>query len=291
MQQYRDYAKFYDKKGSLMNYRHIYHAGNFADVFKHICLTAILLHLKKKAAPFCFLDVQAGIGLYDLQSVEAQKTKEYGNGIQKIWAQKKMPELIQTYLTIIQQYNKNKRASRDLSLQKDELHFYPGSPFIAKNLLRKQDRLILCELHTEDYVSLKNYFAHDKQVNVHHQDAYLALNAFLPPKEKRGLVLIDPSYEIENEFEKIIGHLLLALKKWPAGIYALWYPIKINQPINFFLNQFKPIKQPILRLETHIKSNTEEGLIGCGMIVINPPWQMETALLPAIKWIEEILKN
>jgi 23S rRNA (adenine2030-N6)-methyltransferase len=166
-----------------MNYRHIYHAGNFADVFKHVLLVALIRSLLQKDKAFCFLDTHAGIGRYDLQSTQAQKCKEFVGGIAKIMQQEKPPALIADYLNCVKKTNAN---------APDQLQFYPGSPDIVKQLMRPQDRMILTELHDEDYLTLRRAFPHDKQVGVHLQDGYQALKAFLPPPERRGLVLIDP---------------------------------------------------------------------------------------------------
>ena len=168
-----------------MNYRHKYHAGSFSDVIKHLVLTIIVQALQRKETPFCFLDTHAGIGLYELDSEEAQKKQEYQNGIAKLLLsdEKNFPEEIQQYLFIIKKYN-----------TKDELHFYPGSPFIAESLSREQDQIILCELHKEDINTLKENMPRAKNIAIHHTDGYLGMKAFLPPKQKRGLVLIDPPF-------------------------------------------------------------------------------------------------
>jgi 23S rRNA (adenine2030-N6)-methyltransferase len=201
-----------------MNYRHIYHAGNFADAFKHIILMLLTKSFLKKETPFCFLDTHAGIGHYDLMSVEAQKGKEYENGIKKIIEADDPPEAIREYIACIQNFN--------AKIADNECRLYPGSPEIVKAFLRPHDRMQLCELHPEDYKTLKKYFARHKQIAVHHQDAYQSFKALLPPKEKRGLILIDPPYENTNELSHLVTMLPQALSRFETGVYALWYPIR-----------------------------------------------------------------
>jgi len=164
-----------------MNYRHLYHAGNFADVIKHIVLIALLKSLQRKATPFCFLDTHAGIGIYPLQSVETQKKQEYQNGIEKLWLsdKNKQPELIQNYIDIVSELNLG------------NLTYYPGSPFIAKKCIRHDDQIILCELHPTDAQTLKDNLVTDQHISIHHMDGYSGIKAFIPFKQQRGLVLID----------------------------------------------------------------------------------------------------
>jgi len=258
-----------------MNYRHIYHAGMFADVFKHIVLINLIDYLKNKPAPFCYLDTHAGIGLYPLNSIEAGKTLEYQNGIEKIFHAKDAPKLIKHYLNLVSQFND------------DTLTLYPGSPLIASELLREQDRAILCELHPEDYQTLKNHFHRDPQTAVHLQNGYHGLKAFLPPKEKRGLVLIDPPYEKASEFDDIINALKIALKAWPNGMYAIWYPIKANQPLkNFFNKIINTTTQSLLKIELSIyQADSPQTLNGSGILIINPPWNMEETLKESLAWL------
>lgn len=258
-----------------MNYRHIYHAGMFADVFKHLILISLIDYLKNKPTPFCYLDTHAGIGLYPLNSIEAEKTLEYQNGIEKIFHAKDAPELIKDYLNLVSQFNN------------DTLTQYPGSPLIARELLREEDRAILCELHPEDYQTLKNYFYRDPQTAVHLQNGYHGLKAFLPPKEKRGLVLIDPPYEKASELDDIISALKIALKAWSNGMYAIWYPIKANQPLkNFFHKIMTTTTQSLLKIELTIyQADSPQTLNGSGMLIINPPWNLEETLQESLAWL------
>ena len=201
-----------------MNYRHVYHAGNFADVVKHLLLVLCLDHLRKKAAPFFVLDAQGGCGLYNLNSTEAQKTREYEPGI---------GALMKAQL-------KNADANLYLDAVREDFQsmHYPGSPLIAARLLRAQDRMIANELHPDDVSVLEDtLWAYKNNVRVEMQDAYQGVRAHVPPAEKRGLVLIDPPYEIgNNEHDIIIRQMREWKKRWPTGTYIIWYPVKDNFP-------------------------------------------------------------
>lgn len=263
-----------------MNYRHIYHAGNFADVFKHIILICLLESLKKKDTAFCYLDTHAGIGTYDLQQVEAQKTQEYHLGIEKILQQAVIPySEIQTYIDIVKSFNTG-----------EALRYYPGSPCIARDLLRPQDRMIICELHPDDFFLLKQEFRHDPQVAVHHQDAYLAMKAFLPPQEKRGLVLIDPPYEKTNELDQIIKSMELALKRWAGGIYAIWYPIKdkvFHERLQKKLRELTDKEILFTEFSIPAVDPLHMTLSSNGVAIINPPWLLDQKIATITAWLDQ----
>ncbi|ALG67169.1 23S rRNA (adenine(2030)-N(6))-methyltransferase RlmJ [Beggiatoa leptomitoformis] len=253
-----------------MNYRHSYHAGNFADVFKHITLIALLQHLQQKTNPFCYLETHAGIGGYDLNAEEARKTLEYQNGIEKLLQNPIDHPLLQVYQELIKSYNEETASIR----------YYPGSPLIAYHFLREQDRAVYIELHEEAANALKQLFKSYKHVAVHNMDGYQALKAFLPPKEKRGLVLIDPPFESPDEFTHLIKHIKIAYKRWATGTYAIWYPIKQYTDILPFHRQIRELGIPkILSTEFCIyPDDTNLRLNGCGLIIINPPWQLDDKL-------------
>lgn len=265
-----------------MNYRHSYHAGNFADVFKHVVLVALLQSLQRKETAYCYVDTHAGTGGYDLHGREAKKTQEYTSGIARILKQKKnAPAEIQAYLAAVQSVNSME------SNMKDTPRFYPGSPCIARHLLRSQDRMILMELHPEDVLLLKQEFSGDKQVAVHEEDGYLGLKAFIPPKEKRGLVLIDPPYEQQHEIDQITKTLKMALKRWETGIYAIWYPLKekyFNQNFHRRLNFLKNEKVLFAELSIY-PEDSPITLNGSGMAIINPPWQLAEKLQVLLPWL------
>ncbi len=262
-----------------MNYRHIYHAGNFADVFKHCVLVVLLESLLRKEKPFCYVDTHAGLGIYDLQQESSQKTLEYLSGVSRVldYGHKDIPVEITPYLTAIKKLNQAYIVNDDLT--GDNIHFYPGSPFIARSLLRSQDRMVLMELHQEDVLTLREVFSRDKQVAVHHYDGYQGLKAFLPPAERRGLVLIDPSFEQKNELDLVLSALESALSRWQTGIYAIWYPIKDFTLVDNFLRAIRKMGFPYLISDLIIGKQTMlKEFIGCGMVIVNPPWQIEAAL-------------
>ena len=250
-----------------MNYRHIYHAGNFADVFKHLIIARIIEYLKKKDHAFRVIDTHAGIGIYDLSSDEAQKTGEWIDGIGRILSKpidRQIEPLVNPWLDVVFALNGSK----------EKLTRYPGSPVLIRKLLRKQDRLTAIELHEADYKKLAVNFTGDYQARIIHLDGYLALGAHVPPKEKRGLILVDPPFEKTDEFERLVEGLIKAYKRFPGGIYALWYPVKHYNELNWFMNELKGTGiAKILRLELRIKQRSQTpGLDGCGMIIVNPPY-------------------
>jgi 23S rRNA (adenine2030-N6)-methyltransferase len=258
-----------------MNYRHSYHAGNFADVFKHVILVSLIQAMQRKDNPFCYLDTHAGAGIYNLSSTAAQKSKEYQSGIGLLFKQKNLVETLSNYLACIHKLNQS------------ELRYYPGSPSIVREMLRPQDRMVLSELHPTEYQLLKKQFAYDKQTSIQLLDGYQSLKAFLPPKERRGLILIDPPYEKTHELEHIAALIPLTLRRFATGVYSIWYPIKDRPPIErFYQTLKKSITEPILIAELSIYPETSaQHLNGCGMLIINPPWQLSdqiNAYLPQL---------
>jgi 23S rRNA (adenine2030-N6)-methyltransferase len=263
-----------------MNYRHAYHAGNFADVVKHVALSRLVEYLKLKDKAFRVVDTHAGIGLYDLSSEEAQKTGEWLGGIGRLLDAKLSPEaeaLLAPYLEAVMAENTD-----------GGVETYPGSPLIVRRLLRPQDRLTAIELHPEDAERLKSLFAGDFQVRTIELDGWLALGAHLPPKEKRGLVLVDPPFEEKGEFDRLVDGLVRAHRRWPGGIYALWYPIKDRAAVKDFRERLKVSGIPkILDIAFEIRPPSREELFdGSGLVVVNPPFVFEKemrVLLPALK--------
>ena len=222
------------------------------------------------------------MGLYNLARTEAKKTIEADEGIRKIYSETNAPTLIQTYLDLIKSFNK------------DTLLLYPGSPLIAEACLRNQDKMILSELHPNDYRQLKRTVQHDARVSVHHQNGYLSLKAFLPPKEKRGLVLIDPPYETGDDFKEILKNLKLILQSWPSGMYAIWYPIKANLNLEpFFRELLKSISnQSLLTIELCVyPKNSPQTLNGSGLAIINPPWQLDATLKESLNYLRAKLST
>lgn len=264
-----------------MNYRHAYHAGHFADVFKHIVLVTVVQALQKKDKPLCYLDTHAGIGLYNLTGAEAQKTKEYQTGIgQIIDNTSKKPSEIEAYLNTVRALNTD-----------GKLACYPGSPSVVQAMLRPADKMILTELHPTDFKALKTVFKGDKQVATHHLDGYQGLKAFLPPNPRRGLVLIDPPYESTAEFETILKNLRMALDRWKEGVYLIWYPVKSRPEINYFEHQLdRKIREPYIITEFNLFPDDSPFLLnGSGMVIINPPWQLADKLKPILSWLAQTL--
>ncbi|MHB8621775.1 MAG: 23S rRNA (adenine(2030)-N(6))-methyltransferase RlmJ [Sulfuricaulis sp.] len=251
-----------------MNYRHIFHAGNFADVVKHAVLAGVLKSLQRKDASFFYLETHAGSGRYDLTSAAAQKTGEYRDGILRLWAAPPLPGLAD-YLTAVHAMNTD-----------GSLRYYPGSPWIARFFLRPQDRMVLLERQPDEAAQLKTAFADDRQVSVAAQDGYAGLKAFLPPKEKRGLVLIDPAYESDQEYAQVVEGLRLAHARWSSGIFAAWYPIKSRPPVARFHRTLVAtgIRKILVVEFSPYPEDSSFRLNGCGLAVVNPPWKLEEML-------------
>jgi 23S rRNA (adenine2030-N6)-methyltransferase len=247
-----------------MNYRHIYHAGNFADVFKHIVLMRVIAYLKQKDKPFFALDTHAGTGRYNLTSVQAQKTMEAAAGIGSLWGKTDLPPAIGDYLALVKRFNPESPA----------LSHYPGSPLIMKALLRGADRLVANELHPEDAHMLRKALGTDTRVKVENMDGYTCLKAFLPPDERRGVVLIDPPFEVTDEFARMTKGLHNAYTRWATGIYALWYPIKSPAEIHLFHHDVKALNIPrCTAFDFMLRQSVDaEILNGCGMLLVNAPW-------------------
>ncbi|MDD3030129.1 MAG: 23S rRNA (adenine(2030)-N(6))-methyltransferase RlmJ [Alphaproteobacteria bacterium] len=257
-----------------MNYRHIYHAGNICDVVKHAVLCRILASLLNKNKGFAVLDTHAGSGLYPLDDTRAQKTNEAQNGIRTFL---NAPPL----LGLEGYYSALQRANPSWSEEKPEnFRLYPGSPFIVFHHLRAQDRLIACERHPEEARDLHTQAPLDARFQVHRRDGYEALNALLPPPEKRGLVLIDPPYEDADEFDTLTHHLVKAHKRWPSGLYMAWYPVKNRPAIWAFHEALAASGIPkILCAEFIYDENVRtDNLAGSGLVIINPPWGLDETL-------------
>jgi 23S rRNA (adenine2030-N6)-methyltransferase len=261
-----------------VNYRHAFHAGGFVDVVKHLILTRILAYLAQKPAAFRVIDTHAGIGRYDLESQEAQRSPEWREGIGRLLEKPltgRAAELAKPYLDTIAREN-----------PKGGVRYYPGSPLLTRHLLREQDRLFALELHPEDQRKLAKLFAGDIQVRVTEIDGWLALGAYLPPKERRGLVLIDPPFEEKGEFSRMAEGLAVAHRKWATGIFALWYPLKDRRQVNGFMADVKASGiTRVLRAELTVRRPEDGELFGTGMLIVNPPFVLKDelkVLLPAL---------
>lgn len=262
-----------------MNYRHAFHAGNFADVFKHAVLCRILNYLRTKPAAFRVIDTHAGGGFYDLAGSEASRGGEWQNGIARLMAAELAPTvaaLLAPYLEVVNALNERGR-----------LRTYPGSPALARAWLRPQDRLIACEVEPQAAAALRQNLRGDIRIKTLTIDGWTALGAYVPPKERRGLVLIDPPFEEVGEFHRLARGLAEAHRKWATGIYALWYPIKGSSERDALAKSLRRHGiAKILRGELTVAPLSDpDRLNGCGMILVNPPWTLEkelSVLLPAL---------
>lgn len=262
-----------------MNYRHAFHAGNFADVLKHAVLCRVLAHLREKPGAFRVVDTHAGSGLYDLASNEATRGAEWPDGIGRLM-EASLPEpivdLLAPYLDAIRAFNPG-----------DRLRSYPGSPMLAQSFLRRQDRLIACELEPHAAKALSRSLAGDERTKAIEINGWTALTAYIPPVERRGVVLIDPPFEQEDDYTRLANALDTARRKWASGTYILWYPIKGRPEPDALAKRIRRLNIPkVMRVELTVSPlNDPTGLNGCGLIILNPPWKLEdelSALLPAL---------
>jgi 23S rRNA (adenine2030-N6)-methyltransferase len=271
-----------------MNYRHAFHAGGFADVIKHIVLVRILTHLHDKQAAFRVIDSHAGAGVYDLTSEEARRGGEWLTGIARImqarFSENVLP-LVAPYLDIVRAFNPQR-----------DLQSYPGSPLIARALLRPQDRLVACEVERGARKRLIDALRRDTQARVVDLDGWVALPAFVPPKERRGLVLIDPSFEQKDEFERLAGGFAQAFAKWPTGSYLLWYPVKSRRATDslarYVAAQVTAASSPgtCLRLEFSVApQQAGAALTSAGLLIVNPPWRLAAELKAILPELEKPL--
>jgi 23S rRNA (adenine2030-N6)-methyltransferase len=264
----------------MLSYRHAFHAGNFADVLKHSVLCLIINGLKKKDKPFICIDTHAGAGKYALNSATAQKTAEYLQGVALLDPLKSNPHpLLKDYIACIR------------SLNSQNLNVYPGSPFLMTYLMRSQDRLQLSELHPTDFDLLQTLFKNNKHVTVAQENGLERLPKKLPPIQRRGLIFIDPSYEIKSDYDQVVTTITQAYAHFATGIYALWYPV-INRPLCDRLHS-RMAKTAIRRqlvIEHNVQSNHQgAGMTGSGLIVINPPWQLKEQMEDVLPWLNSQL--
>ena len=271
-----------------MNYRHAFHAGGFADVIKHIVLVRMLTYLQEKQAAFRVIDTHAGAGLYDLTSSEAQRGGEWLTGIARLMQARlsdKVLPLVAPYLDIVRAFN-----------PKGELKAYPGSPLIARALLRPQDRLTACEIEPVARKQLIDALRRDTQARVVDLDGWMALPAFVPPNERRGLVLIDPPFEAKDEFARLARSFADAFAKWPTGTYLIWYPVKTRRATDELAHSVAAAattsRPPgkCVRLEFSVApQEADSGLVSTGLLVVNPPWTLANELKLILPELEKPL--
>lgn len=264
----------------MLSYRHGFHAGNFADVLKHSLITLVINALKQKDKPFVYIDTHAGAGKYSFKSEFAQKTSEYQEGIARVWADQHPPEEIKDYLAAVRAENTGRQLVR-----------YPGSPQLVRRLVRAQDRLQLSELHSSDFESLQQLFAGDKQVSVAKEDGLERLTKKLPPIQKRGLILIDPSYEVKSDYNKVVAALQSAHRRFATGIYGLWYPVIDRNQTERLLQSLQASAMPKqLRIEHCVAADgSVRGMTGSGMLLINPPWQLQAQAEALLPWLNQVM--
>lgn len=259
----------------MLSYRHGFHAGYWADVHKHVVLAVLLGHLRRKDAPFCVIDAFAGDGVYDLSSAPALKTGAFRDGIARLWRRTDGPAAVQWYLDRVRSANAGGGLGR-----------YPGSPALARAALRASDQLVLGELHPTSHADLRRWARGDPRIAVHRRDGYELLGALLPPPIRRGLVLIDPSYEVKAEYDTLPAALAGAVARWPQGIYAIWYPVLPDARHAATVDALATLSVPaVLRSEIRPVPPPATGLRAAGLVVLNPPWRSEEDIGAAGAWL------
>ena len=274
-----------------MNYRHHFHAGNFADVMKHALLVQLIRALQKKEKGFLTLDTHAGRGRYDLEVAATgdslARKPEWPDGIGRLWAQSAndVPPALVDYLELVRAFD------RDAGNLEATPRFYPGSPWIARRLMRPVDRLALCEKHPDECAALRAEFAPARGASVQEMDGYVALRAMLPPPERRALVLIDPPFEAADEFTQIASALRDGLLRFPSGVFAVWYPLTGRARVEEFFAAVRALNPPpTLAGELTIAGESSPvKMKGCGLLIINPPWQFEAEAEPLLAFLAGVL--
>ncbi|MEC5387081.1 23S rRNA (adenine(2030)-N(6))-methyltransferase RlmJ [Uliginosibacterium sp. H3] len=266
----------------MLSYRHSYHAGNHADVLKHLVLIQLLRHMALKDKAFTVVDTHAGAGMYSLESEHATKLAEHEGGVSRLWHRKDLPAAVADYVAEVRNLNPD-----------GELRSYPGSPWLAQRALREQDRLRLFELHPTDHRQLASYFGHNgKQTIVYADDGFATLKALLPPPSKRGLVLIDPSYELREDYGRVATVLKEGLERFATGTYAVWYPLLPKPEARFLPQKLRTLGgENWLHVTLSVRGPATDGfgMHGSGMFVINPPWTLAATLKEVMPWLSSAL--
>ena len=272
-----------------MNYRHQFHAGNFADVMKHVLLVQLVKAMQRKEKGFLYLDTHAGRGRYDLAAAARgdtlERRPEWPAGIGRLWSGPAPTEAIGEYLALVREFD------RQQGNEGGEPRFYPGSPALVRPLLRPQDRMMVCERQPDECAALRAELARTPGCTVQEMDGYTGLRAALPPKEKRALVLIDPPFEGQTEFADLIRAVQDGLKRLPGGTYALWYPLTERVRLEAFFGQLTALDLPptaVLELTVAGEASALK-MRGCGLVILNPPWQWEAVAKPSLLALAEIL--
>lgn len=265
----------------MLSYRHAFHAGGHADVLKHLVLLEILRGLTVKAAALRYVETHAGAGAYDLGGHEAQKNREHADGIGKLWSRPQPPPPVAALLDLVRRYNGARGA----------LGRYPGSPSLARERLRPQDRLYLFELHPTVHAALARSVEGDRRVTVLRQDGLAGCVGLVPPPERRGLVFMDPSYELADEWARVVDALVKAHRRFATGVYAIWYPLIERRLVRGFERELRGSGLPRIELfELSVRPDAPgRGMTGSGVVVVNPPWKLRDRLGPALPWLADTL--
>jgi 23S rRNA (adenine2030-N6)-methyltransferase len=267
-----------------MNYRHAFHAGNFGDVLKHVVLMMLVEHLKKKPAPFLYLDTHAGGGMYDLSEAEAQRSGEYKTGIGRLLEMPAavLPPEVAAYVGLVRDCAGPGHSA---------ITAYPGSPVVVSKLRRPTDRIVLAETHAKESQSLRAVLGRGRLISILDTDGYAALKAQLPPRENRGLVLIDPPYESDQEFDRVLAALELAYERWPTGMYCIWYPLTERAaPLRFRRSlERSGIRRVLDATLSVLPEDAAVGMRGAGVVIVNPPWMLDERLAELLPDLHRLL--
>lgn len=264
----------------MLSYRHAFHAGNHADVLKHLVQVLTLQYMAEKGGkPLRYIDTHAGAGRYDLRKSFASQNSEFESGIARLWRRDDMPEPLARYIDVVRGFNST-----------GELRYYPGSPAIAAAILYPGHFLQVYELHPDDAARLERWAARDRRVRVQRDDGFAAIKAILPPPEKRALVMIDPPYEVKSDYATAVSTLQLALKKFATGVYALWYPLLVRDEVRTLMRKLEalPVKSLVVELPVQAQG---QGMYGSGMFVVNPPWVLEQQLRDCLPYLRDVLAS
>ena len=273
-------GRFRASSSNVLAYRHLFHAGNFADVFKHSVVVLLAALITRKDKPFLYLDTHAGIARYDLSLAWAQKNREFDDGIGRVFSRNDCPEQARAYLDAVHALNPD-----------GKLRYYPGSPMLVYPMLRENDRMVLTELNRDDYNRLQRQIGPDRRIQIRNMDGYQALKAFLPPPERRGLILIDSSFDRGHEFARIVEAVLMAHRRFATGIFAIWYPLMEPADVSAFEQQIAGSGiRKVLKLELSVHpGDWRDGLRGSAMLIINPPFELDTQAAPMLHWLWKAL--
>lgn len=264
-----------------LGYQHEYHAGNHGDVLKHAVLSLVVAALANKDKPFRVLDGWAGSGWYDLMGREARQTAEYRAGIERVLSSPLPPVAMQPYLQAVRNCNAGQSLTR-----------YPGSPELVRRLLRPNDHLELLEIHPRASAALREHYSHDPFVHLHVRDAFEGIPALIPPPERRGLVLIDPSYEVKDDFPAVVEMLRVATRRWANGIFMIWYPLIRHPLAERFPAKLRALGMPeLLQAELAVEARGFDGMRGSGVLIVNPPYGLDEQLDVLLPWLRDTLGN